>query len=444
MGASLGTGNRGVSALGASLVKLLSEAHPGAKISMLLGHRFDTPFELTINGVRQQVPVLNFRQSPRAGFQKNLFVWILLAALYRLLPLPFFRNWLRNRHHMIRAIAEAQMVGDIRGGDSFSDIYGLKNFLMGSLPALAVIWIRGEVTLLPQTYGPYKSAIARMVAKYILSRASKIISRDRASLPTLEELLPSAQIQISPDVAFALESRPPASPKIEPPLPVDCKCLIGLNVNGLVFNGGYTRSNMFGLKMDYRKYLLEVIPMLLADEKHRLLLVPHTFAPPHSVESDPEASRRIMAELPAHLRDRIHLVTDPYDQNEIKGLIGQCHFFIGSRMHACIAALSQGIPSVAVAYSRKFVGVFHSVSMEDWVIDAAQVETAAAVLRTIKLFEKRTHAVTGLKAAVSAAQDQLECLFATLVATTEDAKPATTTCCSPVRSQSNQLAGKST
>jgi polysaccharide pyruvyl transferase WcaK-like protein len=39
-------------------------------------------------------------------------------------------------------------------------------------------------------------------------------------------------------------------------------------------------------------------------------------------------------------------------------------------MHACIAALSQSIPAVGIAYSRKFQGVFESVGLENCVADA--------------------------------------------------------------------------
>lgn len=33
-------------------------------------------------------------------------------------------------------------------------------------------------------------------------------------------------------------------------------------------------------------------------------------------------------------------------------------FFTGARMHACIAALSSGVPVYPIAYSRKFTGLF--------------------------------------------------------------------------------------
>ena len=66
------------------------------------------------------------------------------------------------------------------------------------------------------------------------------------------------------------------------------------------------------------------------------------------------------------------IVDREYDQHEIKGVIGMCDFFVGSRMHACIGALSQGIPCVGVAYSMKFRGVFESVGVADWVVDSRQ------------------------------------------------------------------------
>ncbi len=46
---------------------------------------------------------------------------------------------------------------------------------------------------------------------------------------------------------------------------------------------------------------------------------------------------------------------------EVKSVIGLCDILIGARTHATIASLSQGIPTVAVAYSRKAYGI-----MEDY------------------------------------------------------------------------------
>ena len=66
-----------------------------------------------------------------------------------------------------------------------------------------------------------------------------------------------------------------------------------------------------------------------------------------------------------------------------------CKFFIGSRMHACIAALSQCIPAVGIAYSKKFDGVFESIGMSDCVIDA-RVHDESEILRRIEsIFDRK-------------------------------------------------------
>jgi polysaccharide pyruvyl transferase WcaK-like protein len=413
MGASLGTANRGVSALGASLVHLIKQNQPEAAVAMLLSHRRPETFMLRSNSRQLTVPVFNYRLSPGAGFQQNLFVWLALACLYRMIPVAGWRAWLCRRHSLIRVCAGARLVGDIRGGDSFSDIYGLGNFLMGSLGVLAVLLVRQDIVLFPQTYGPYKSFLARCVARFILRRALVILSRDRESLETLRGLIgDSDRIRFCPDVAFTLEARLPARLQIEPPLPrTRSGCLVGLNVNGLMFNGGYTRANMFGLKLDYPTFLKRLLLRLINDAETRVLLVPHTFAAPGRAESDPEASRIVMNTVPEALAERVHLVTAEYDQSEIKGVIGLCDFFIGSRMHACIAALSQGIPAVGVAYSKKFAGVFETVGAGDWVVDGRTMGDEEALIRTMNLFQRREEIRPELMKRVWEAQNQLQTVF---------------------------------
>ena len=43
---------------------------------------------------------------------------------------------------------------------------------------------------------------------------------------------------------------------------------------------------------------------------------------------------------------------------EAKSYIAGMDFFTGARMHACIAAISSGVPVYPMAYSRKFNGLF--------------------------------------------------------------------------------------
>jgi polysaccharide pyruvyl transferase WcaK-like protein len=413
MGASLFTGNRGVSALGASLARLIWQSRPDATISLLIGNRDAAPAGLSVDGTVRLVHTVNYRLSPRAPLSRQLWWIVMMSSLYRAVPSGAARKWVAQASPWLRYVAEADFVGDIRGGDSFSDIYGISGFLRGSLPVLSVIWIRGGLHLLPQTYGPFRSKLTRLFARYILLRAESIWCRDRPSLQEVARLTGGRrQGCLCPDVAFALEAVRPEPAAIDPPLPdKSASVLIGLNVNGLVYNGGYTRANMFGLKLDYRAFLTRLVEQLLSDQSSRVLLVPHTYAPEGHVESDPAACSDVRRQVAPSLRARVHLVTGEYDQHQIKGVIGLCDFFIGSRMHACIGALSQGIPTIGVAYSRKFVGVFDVVGAADSVIDGRTECVEGALIRVRELFSEREANKATLAQTVPAARTELARAF---------------------------------
>jgi colanic acid/amylovoran biosynthesis protein len=426
MGTPVSSGNRGVLALGASLISLCSIASQGGEVVLLLGNHDNQPARFRLDGQTRLIPVVPCRLSPRSRLRDHLFWILLMSVLYRFMPIAGVRAAIARSTPWIKTVEEADFVGDVRGGDSFSDIYGLRGFLLGFLMVWTVVLVKGTVAQFPQTYGPYHSPLARRLARYLLRRSSVIIARDRQSQTVAQELVgPEKEVLLSPDVAFSLESVRPSRIELDPPLPSSLSPtpnpelsrqhlpagIIGLNVNGLMYNGGYTRNNMFGLKLDYAGFLPELVAALLAEHPGELWLVPHTYAPAGDVESDNEASEKLRAALPPELRRRVRLVTAEYDQHELKWLIGQCDLFIGSRMHACIAALSQGVPCVGVAYSRKFAGVFESVGMEHWVVDARSDTQAEAVARIVSLYQQRSGVRRELSNRADEARRQLTHVF---------------------------------
>jgi polysaccharide pyruvyl transferase WcaK-like protein len=98
---------------------------------------------------------------------------------------------------------------------------------------------------------------------------------------------------------------------------------------------------------------------------------------------------KLHAELSEAAEGRLHLADPECDHREIKWLIGHCDFFLGARMHACIAALSQGIPAIGMAYSRKFAGVFESVNVPELVTDLRKLSSSEVLETTKDLFERR-------------------------------------------------------
>jgi polysaccharide pyruvyl transferase WcaK-like protein len=114
---------------------------------------------------------------------------------------------------------QIDIVADITGGDSFSDIYGMRRFLIGFLRKWLVLLFNKDLVMLPQTYGPFKRSLTRVMARYILKRTKLIYSRDRAGVEYLNSLLNNrgnGKVRFVPDVAFVLDARKPEHLDIEP------------------------------------------------------------------------------------------------------------------------------------------------------------------------------------------------------------------------------------
>jgi polysaccharide pyruvyl transferase WcaK-like protein len=238
-------------------------------------------------------------------------------------------------------------VFDIGGGDSFTDIYGPRRFFSMWIAKARTLWARKPLVLSPQTIGPFNTWWAKPLARIVMNRAAFVVSRDTPSTEFLKQMQVRSPIVEATDVAMGLHYTAP------PPRAADAPVKVGLNVSGLLFNGGYTRSNQFGLQVDYPALIREIMGWLADRPEVELHLVPHVQSEHIEVEDDRRASIALCAEFP-----NTHLAPIFASPNAAKSYIAEMDFFIGARMHATIAAFSAGVPVIPMAYSRKFSGVF--------------------------------------------------------------------------------------
>jgi len=117
-----------------------------------------------------------------------------------------------------------------------------------------------------------------------------------------------------------------------------------------------------------------------------IALIPHVT---RGDENDQTACRQIFDDIEPLFPGKIHLIDHSLNEAEIKYVIGRCTFLYGSRMHACIAALSQGIPAVGLSYSRKFRGVYETIGSESLVIELSGQKSDDVLVRCRELFENR-------------------------------------------------------
>jgi polysaccharide pyruvyl transferase WcaK-like protein len=392
-GASLETQNMGVSALAVGAVQSYYAAEPVGEIAFLDYSKLEKTYTLPLKGGPAKVCLLPIRFSWKLYLRNNIATLIGLACLVNILPVKAARKALIERNPVLQQIMAADFIAALSGGDSFSDIYGLRNLIYVSLPQILALALKKPLVLLPQTVGPFKGSIARAIARHILSRAALVYTRDRSSMGDIRNCL-GANARLDRflfcyDVGFALQPVEPREEQQETwKAPTD-RPLVGFNVSGLLYKGGYSGNNIFGLKVDYPQLVEDIIEYLINQKGASVLLVPHVFGESGKGEADTPVCRMLYEKLQPRYGKRISLAACCYDQSEIKYVIGRCDFFIGSRMHACIAAVSQSVPAVSIAYSRKFIGVMDTVGMGDCVADPRAISDRQILEIIDKAYDNR-------------------------------------------------------
>ena len=377
LGVSFGANNMGMNALTAGTLKSFIERYPQGRLFLLEYGKEQINFNVEMAREVVSVQLINIRFSKKFYLKNNIALLLMLALLAKLIPFQQLRKRMIARNLWLNRVANADIVASMAGGDSFSDIYGLGRLLYVSLPQFLALALDKKMVVLPQTIGPFKSAVAKAIARTILRRAVLIYSRDHEGIAETRELIGSSdtaqKVRFCYDVGFVLDPGRPKNKglqfdnRTEKERPV-----VGLNISGLLYMGGYSKNNVFGLKIDYKELISDLIDLMIGKYNATVMLVPHVFG--SDGESDSVVCQEVYSLLKERYDGRLLFASGDYNQNEIKYIIGLCDFFIGSRMHACIAALSQSVPTVSIAYSRKFIGVMETIGVAELVADPRKLE----------------------------------------------------------------------
>lgn len=415
LGTSFETTNMGLNALTESTLKCIYTRWHDAEV-VLPSPKANAPDQsLNLLGRTVQLHKRELWFGRNIFKPNNVYFFILCALLMKVLPL---RNYFMQRYPTFRSILETDFVMDITGGDSFTDMYRMPRFRQSSWLKWLFILCNKKLILLPQTYGPFQRRSSQWIARYLISHAHRVFSRDQNGITTVTELLNQPKfaqipIQFIPDVAFVLDPVAPEHPVLTElqALKQQQKILIGLNISGLLYNGGAQADAKYQLQSSYRELVEHLIALLLRQENTVVMLLSHVHSQPPHVESDPHACQQVYEKLSPIYAKRLIWMRETFDHREMKYVIGQCDFFLGSRMHACIGAISQAIPTVGLAYSGKFIGVFAAAGVGETVVDLRKYDTLEVLAHVETTFLKRREIAEQLRATVPQIKQRVLQLF---------------------------------
>lgn len=326
------------------------------------------------------VPVSDYESdiklAPKYGVKVVAFfraVWLPFVALLRRFTGILIGPALAK--DVIRTLEQADIIVDI-WGIAFSDaivsntfrhnLAGGFNFVLGKMLGKPIIKYTASL-------GPFCHKWNRIFSKlYLGNFADFILARDKTSYQYIKELGIKTPMLTVPDTAFLLqwrecdESRHYATIRKENPL-------IGLSISFQVRNRARDGASYLRTMEDFVKYLIEKYSA-------------HIVIMPNELSETANDDTRIGKEICDKVNDgRCELLyIDNLLAQEIKGVIGQCDVIIASRYHTIVAALSLGIPTLAIGWHHKYVGVLELFKQEHWLFNIEDFEFEDLV----KMFEK--------------------------------------------------------
>ncbi|TWT97599.1 colanic acid biosynthesis protein [Botrimarina colliarenosi] len=434
LGATLGTGNMGVDALGAATVQELVALDQGVEI--LYQSWVNEPIEIGFGGQSHRCEPLVIRRRPNLLRQNSVEQLRRVARLQkRFGPVSsqmaaFLPAWRRLR--------SCDLVLDISAGDSFADTYGERIFWYQSQIKLMCLDAGVPLVLLPQTIGPFNLESSRRTAADILRRALLVATREAAGVDEILQLCgPHSPPHVveSPDVAFVLEpSATPLPARAEAQVEGKVGPLIAVNVSGLLFAKG----DQFDLVTDYPDLMVRLLRWALSQPQSRVLLVPHVVptgggakGSPTQDTTDNSACEALLRRLEPHEVERIDILAGADDPAKAKYAMAESDFFVGARMHAFIGAVSLATPGALLAYSKKAAGTAGMAGFADTVVDLRSLAADGVIAAVDRLYVNRSSLrerllrdVAGLKRRVRRFfQEELSPLISSTVSENERSPP---------------------
>lgn len=327
--------NRGVEALVTTTIEQLRQRLPGAEYLVL-----DRMPEYDSSRI----------DSPDVKFKLDETVRPLYSSRLRrtLLQLSDHVEALgREYQATIRDVQNASAVV-ASGGDVFCSEYGHQSLLSHLAPLKVARAAKVPFFIHAQSIGPFKNDLDARTFVAVARSAAHITVRERMSFDyvTRKLGLSEKQVTLTADPAFLLK-RNEAAWREHYGIG-QRKPMVALSTSQAICNWmGSDYGNHFRVWCD-------VVGWLLNELKAAVVLIPHV------QEISTKNDDRILAtHLMRHFQfhPSLQIAGGDFSASDYKGIISRCDLVVAERMHAAIAGLSSGVPTVVIGYSVKGEGI---------------------------------------------------------------------------------------
>ncbi|HPG39127.1 MAG TPA: polysaccharide pyruvyl transferase family protein [bacterium] len=301
------------------------------------------------------------------------------------IPMVIVKRWLRllagpaDQKAIIRNLAAADVVIDIWGimhADSLHNTFMFR--LLVGLHLWMAKFLGKPVIKYTTALGPFEQKWNRLFARFYLGRNTDLVLvRDNTSFASLEKLQLGTPAFVIPDTAFLLPAQDSAiSAEIAQTSrnkPVVCLSVSYQARNREKSAGAYTAS------------MAHLIRHITTDYQAQVVLLPNELS--SSPDDDIKVGRHILEQLGE--TDCRLIDTEKLTAAEIKGIIRECSLVVAARYHTIVAALSLGIPTLAIAWHHKYREVLGLFAQEEWLCNIDELSDTDLTARFDALWQQQ-------------------------------------------------------
>jgi len=229
-----------------------------------------------------------------------------------------------------------------------------------------------RVILLPQTLGPFEDSRVRRIFLDVYAAADIVYARDDQSLEHARAVLPETfRLRRAPDITIRREEAAGLDW-------VEGKACVIPNRNMTTHLGA-------DVARGYVRFLERVLRMLRQLGAEPFVLI-------HDLGGgDERVAREAIAAVGG-----VEIVKED-DPFRVKAIIGRSFLTVSSRYHGLVAALSQGVPSLATGWAHKYETLLEDYGVPEALLDPlASEEVLTASLRRLFVPEKRAEVSSAL------------------------------------------------
>jgi len=241
-------------------------------------------------------------------------------------------------------------------------------------------FLRKPVVMFPNSVGPFKTQIGRLLSRIALNNFDSIIIRDSVSYTTVEELGIFPRKTLTSDAALLF------SPDRSVPVRTFASPSIGVCI------GVYSQSLS---QADFKKFMDEIAEAL--DNVVELYGF-NVYFFPHYISGfendDLEVSKIVLSRMRHSERAFVHKI-DSLD--EFKLSLEKMDLLLSSKMHPMVLGMSGYVPTVCIAYDHKQTGFLKDLRLEECLIDLENVKSEVIVSKISYVLDHREDIVNLLK-----------------------------------------------